>query len=186
MSIQPLQAAIASTKAVLANVTKDQLTLSTPCVSWKVADLVNHVVGSQYFFTAALNGEPPAGEAPDFASGDFVATFDQASATCVAAFSAEGALARTVKLPFGDMPAAAWAGLAATDTFTHGWDLAKATGQSTDLAPELAEGLLAASKQMIQPAFRGEDGKAPFTAERQAPEGAPAADRLAAFLGREV
>ena len=29
------------------------------------------------------------------------------------------------------------------DTFQHGWDLAKATGQDTDLDPELAAGLLA-------------------------------------------
>lgn len=185
MSIQPLQAAIASTKAVLANVTPEQMDLPTPCQSWKVSDLVNHVVGAQYFFKAALEGAPPS-EAPDFSAGDYRAAFDEGSAACAAAFSAEGALARTVKLPFGDMPAAGWAGLAATDTFVHGWDLAKATGQSTDLAPELAAGLLAASKQMIQPAFRGEDGKAPFTAERQAPEGASPADQLAAFLGREV
>jgi uncharacterized protein (TIGR03086 family) len=186
MSTQPLQAAIASTKAVLAGVTPDHLELPTPCASWKVKDLVNHMVGSQYFFKAALEGQPPAGEAPDFASGDFKAAFDDGSAACVAAFAADGALARTVKLPFGDMPAMAWAGLAATDTFAHGWDLAKATGQSTDLAPDLASGLLAASKQMIQPAFRGEDGKAPFGAERQAPAGASVADQLAAFLGREV
>ena len=186
MSTQPLQAAIASTKAILATVTPEQLDLPTPCASWKVSDLVNHIVGGQHFFTAALNGEAPAGEAPDFSSGDFNAAFDEAASACVAAFAVDGALARTVKLPFGDMPAMAWAGLAATDMFTHGWDLAKATGQSTDLAPELAAGLLAASKQMIQPAFRGEDGKAPFTAERTAPAGASAADQLAAFLGRDV
>ncbi len=115
-----------------------------------------------------------------------MAAFDEATAATVAAFSAEGALQKMVSLPFGQMPGAAWAGLATTDTFTHGWDLAKSTGQSTDLDPALAAQLLQASKMMIQPAFRGEDGKAPFTAEQPAPEGASAADQLAAFLGRTV
>lgn len=184
--IQGLQQAIASTRSVLANVTPDQLGGSTPCQSWNVAQLINHLVGAPYFFTNALNGTPPSGEAPDFAAGDFLAAFDAGTSACVEAFSAPGALGRNVKLPFGEMPGAAWLGLATTDTFTHGWDLAKATGQSTDLAPELAATLLEASKASIQPSFRGEDGKAPFTAEQQAPEGATAADRLAAFLGRSV
>ncbi len=186
MSIQPLQAAIASTRAVVAATTKDQLGASTPCASWKVSDLVNHIVGAQYFFTSALQGKPPSGDAPDFSAGDFLAAFDEASAACLAAFSADGAMTGMVKTPFAEMPGAAWAGLAATDCFTHGWDLAKATGQSTDLAPELAAGLLVGARQAIQPGFRGEDGKAPFTAELQAPDGASNADKLAAFLGRQV
>ena len=75
---------------------------------------------------------------------------------------------------------------ATTDTFTHGWDLARALGQSTDLAPDLAAGLLAGAKMAIPPSFRGEEGKAAFGAEQTAPDGACAADQLAAFLGRTV
>jgi uncharacterized protein (TIGR03086 family) len=76
-------------------------------------------------------------------------------------------------------------GLAITDTFVHTWDLAKATGQSTDLAPELAAVLLEQARASIQDSFRGPEG-APFGAEQTAPEGASNADRLAAFLGRSV
>ena len=39
---------------------------------------------------------------------------------------------RSVELPFGTLPMPAWMGIATTDVFMHGWDLAKATGQSTD------------------------------------------------------
>ena len=186
MSTQPLEAAIKSTRSVLASVTPDQLGIPTPCASWSVTDLINHVIGAQYFFASGATGEPPTEAGPDFASGDFVRSFDEASAICLAAFSSEGVMQKMLTLPFGQMPGAAVVGLAATDTFTHGWDLAKATGQSTDLAPELAAGLLAGARQSISPAFRGEDGKAPFTAEQPAPEGATNADRLAAFLGRNV
>ena len=73
--------------------------------------------------------------------------------------------------------------LATTDTFAHGWDLAKATGQSTDLDPELAEGLLANAP--IPDTFRG-DEPMPFGPQQEAPPGATAADRLAAYLGRKV
>lgn len=184
MSTQPLQQAIETTRAVLADVRADQMDAATPCASWKVSDVVNHVVGGQSFFAAALRGEPPAGDPPDFSQGDFLAAFDETSAECLAAFSSDGAMERTVTLPFGEMPGAAWLGLATTDTFTHGWDLAHATGQPTDLAPELAAALLAGSRASIQDSFRGEDGSAPFGAEQQAPPGASNADQLAAFLGR--
>lgn len=184
MSTQPLQAAIASTRAVLAATNADQLDADTPCASWKVRDLINHIIGAHGFFQAGVEGRAPS-DAGDPASGDFLAAFDEASAKSVAAFGAEGVLGQTLKTPIGPMPGAAFMGLAAVDTFVHGWDLAKATGQSTDLAPELAGGLLQGAKAAIQPGFRGPEG-APFGAEQQAPAGASKADELAAFLGRAV
>ncbi len=88
-------------------------------------------------------------------------------------------------LPFGTMPGSAFMGLATTDTFVHAWDLAKSTGQSTDLDPTMAAALLAQSKAAIQDSFRGPEG-APFGPEAEAPADASDADRLAAFLGRTV
>ena len=67
----------------------------------------------------------------------------------------------------------------------HGWDLAAATGQSTDLDPQLAAGLLAGAKQFITDAIRGPEPM-PFAAEQKVPSGATNADQLAAFLGRSV
>jgi hypothetical protein len=59
-----------------------------------------------------------------------------------------------------------------------------ATGQSTDLDPELATEQLAAVRQAVRPEFRG-PGK-PFGEEQPCPSGRPTADQLAAFLGRRV
>ncbi len=185
MSTQPLEAAIATTRSVLTSVDASQLGESTPCASWKVSELINHIVGGQYFFTAGIEGTPFATDSQDFSAGDFVAAFDDASAKCVAAFSADGAMAKMCTLPFGTMPGAAFAGLAATDTFVHGWDLAKATGQPTDLSPELAVGLLMGAKQGISDAMRGAEPM-PFGPQQTAPAGASKADELAAFLGRTV
>jgi uncharacterized protein (TIGR03086 family) len=185
MSTQPLEQAIATSRAVLGATSKDQLDLATPCASWNVRDLINHMIGAQYFFIAGVNGAPPTADDNDFAAGDFISAFDEASALSVAAFGAEGVMEKMLTLPFGTMPGSAFIGLAITDTLTHGWDLAKATGQSTDLAPELAAGVLAQARMSIQDTFRGPEG-APFGAEQSAPAGASNADQLAAFLGRTV
>lgn len=185
MSTQPLEQAIAVAKGVLANVNDDQMSAATPCASWDVAALINHMVGGQGFFAAAVNGQPPTAAEGDVTEGDYRAAFDAAGAECIAAFSADGAMDSIVKAPFGDMPAQAFMGLALTDTFQHAWDLAKATGQSTDLAPEMAEMLLSASRASISDNFRGDEG-APFGAEQPCDDHATAADRLAAFLGRSV
>ncbi len=185
MSTAPLEQAITSTRTVLAGVKPDQLDASTPSASWKVRELVNHIVGGQYFFIAGVEGAPQTRTGEDFSAGDFVAAFDEGSAKCVAAFQGDGVMAKTLTLPFGQMPGAAFVGLAATDTFTHGWDLAKATGQNTRLNDELAAQLLAGAKQAISPAFRGPE-PAPFGPEQEAPADACNADKLAAFLGRKV
>mgnify|MGYP001816067976 CR=1 FL=1 len=185
MSTQPLEQAISVASSVLENVDADQLSGATPCASWNVSELINHMVGGQAFFAACVNGETPSGDAPDFASGDFRAAFAEQSAACLAAFGAEGALAKMVTAPFGQMPAGAFMGLATTDTFQHAWDLAKATGQDTDLAPDLASGLVAQAKANISESFRGPEG-APFGPEQTADDDASPADQLAAFLGRAV
>ncbi len=185
MATEPLEQAIASTRTVLNGVSKDQLGQSTPCAQWKVSDLINHIVGAQSFFEAGAKGQSPAEGDADFAATDFVAAFDDAAQRSLAAFRAPGVMEKTLTLPFGQMPGSAFMGLASTDTFTHGWDLAKATGQSTDLAPELAAALLAGSRMAIQPSFRNPEGN-PFGPEQQAPAGACNADQLAAFLGRKV
>lgn len=187
MTTESLERAFASSRQVLAALTPDKLHDPTPCASWDVAALVNHMVGGAYWFAASMTGAPPEGDSPDFASGDFLASYDDAAGKAVAAFAAEGALGRTVTLPFGAMPGAAFLGLATTDAFTHGWDLAKAIGLDHGaLDPELATQLLAASEASIADAFRGDDGTRPFGPQQPAPDDAPPADRLAAFLGRRL
>lgn len=138
MSTQPLKMANASTRSVLANITADQLQNTSPCASWDVAGIINHIIAGQGFFVAGLTGQPASREEVDHSAGDFLTAYDAATQAAVDCFEADGALDGMVKMPFGEMPGRAVLSLAMTDTFTHGWDIAKATGQSTDLAPELA------------------------------------------------
>jgi uncharacterized protein (TIGR03086 family) len=154
-----------------------------------VRGLVNHIVGGTHWFAMNVNeggSSDDGNDVPDSTDGDYLATFDAGAKDAVAAFDAPGAQEKMLDLPFGKFPGAAFMGLATTDAFTHGWDLAKATGQETDLNPKLAAKLLEGAKASIPDQFRGADGKAPFGPVVEAPASASAADRLAAFLGRTV
>jgi uncharacterized protein (TIGR03086 family) len=186
-STEILERAFASTRGVLENVTPAQLDRSTPCASWDVRALVNHVVGGTHFFAASVRGDfQPSADAPDLAAGDFMAVYDDGVAQAVAAFGAPGNAEKMVTLPFGAFPGAVFMDLAATDAFTHGWDLARATGQSTDLDADLAAHLVAHAKATLPESFRGPDGKAAFGPRVEAPASASAVDQLVAFLGRSV
>lgn len=171
--------------AVLDRVTPDQLTLPTPCDNWTVAQLIDHLIGAQHWARCGMKGIEMTDTGEGASAGDFKATFADAAEQSLAAFREDGALDRTVNAGFGDMPATALLGMATTDTFTHAWDLATATGQDNDLAPELAAQLLEGARATISPAFRSEEGSI-FKPEQPAPEGTSAASQLAAFLGRAV
>ncbi len=187
MSADLLAQAFASTAGVLSGVDDQKLDGPTPCASWRVRELVNHIVGGATYFAVTVE----TGEAPttyggqDFCAADFVTEFNRGAARAVKAFEADGAMDKTLKLPFAELPGGVFINIASIDTFTHGWDLARATGQSTDLDPGLATQLLAFAEGFLPDALRGPDGQAPFGPKVEAPAGACPADRLAAFMGRQ-
>jgi uncharacterized protein (TIGR03086 family) len=152
--------------------------LPTPCADWKVSDLVDHVVGGNGW-VQQLAGREPA-PVPDDLPGAVAASADAAHAV----FAAPDGMSRMFELPFGTMPGAGFIGMRASDIFTHSWDLAKATGQSTNLDADLAAETLAAARERVQPSFRG-PGR-PFADEQPCASDRPVADQLAAFLGRHV
>jgi len=188
MGADMLAQAFASTAGVLAGVDAQQLDGATPCASWQVRELINHVVGGTFFFAVTVEtGVAPArGDETDFCAGDFVTEFNRGAARALTAFEADGAMDKTLTLPFAELPGSVFINIATIDTFTHGWDLARATGQPTDLDPELAAALLGFAQAFLSDAMRGSDGASPFGAQVEAPAGATPADQLAAFLGRHV
>jgi uncharacterized protein (TIGR03086 family) len=189
MSVDLLERTITSTGQILSRISPQELDHATPCASWNVRDLVNHIVGSTFWFAATVEtGFAPGTEndigGPDITGGDIMTEFAEGSRRAVAAFSAPGAMEKTLKLPFGEMPGAAFVMMAANDLFQHGWDLAKATAQATDLDPEVAEQLLGFVRAAIPETFRGPDRQAPFGPVVAVPETASVPDQLAGFLGR--
>lgn len=188
MSTADLELAVSTTATLMAKVGPDQLDAATPCASWKVRDVINHVVGWAYEFATVAEGGgfDPALLERDYASGDYTTAFAEAGAQLVAAFQAEGALTRPMSLMGSEMPGEFIMGIATTDIFTHGWDLARSLGVSTDLEPDLAARILERARQNISDQMRGEEGEAFFGPRVDVPDSAPPADQLAGFLGRRV
>ena len=186
VGVTELDGALRSTLAVLTKVGPGDLDAPTPCASWNVGELINHFVGTTRWWAAVVTGDDGAATAVDYAAGDYVAAYEENIRVTVAAFEADGVLGRTVRLPFGEFTGAVVLGMAATEGFTHGWDLARAIGYPADLDPGLAAGLLSQARLVTTDAYRGPDGQAPFGPVAQAPAGAGPADQLAAFLGRPV
>jgi uncharacterized protein (TIGR03086 family) len=188
MSTEGLAAAFASTRRIMEGVRADQFEKSTPCASWDVRRLINHIVGGSHWFAISTNAgaspEVDDTEETDYTAGDMLSAYDEGTTAALAAFGADGALTKMVKLPFGEFPGAAFMGLATMDHFIHGWDLARATGQAPDLDEAMAEELLAQARMMVPDQFRGPDPDAPFGPIVEIADSASASERLAAFLGR--
>jgi uncharacterized protein (TIGR03086 family) len=179
----PLTQAMQSTLEILTKVRPDDLAAPTPCASWDVRTLVNHFIGTARWWAAVMTGQDAPPDA-DYAAGDFVGAYQESIRVAVAAFAAQDALDKTVRLPFGEFTGTVVRDMAATDQFTHGWDLARAIGYPADLDSVLADRLLAQARRTVADSFRGPDGQAPFGPVVQAPGEVGSADQLAAFLGR--
>ncbi len=165
---------------VLVNVSPDQLGAPTPCSEWTIHDLIEHVIGgNERVGPWGGSSDEPAAR-PD----DLVAAHRAAAAAAHEVFARPDGMSTMFKLPFGEIPGQVFIGMRTSDVLTHAWDLAAATGQSTDLDPELATEQLAAVRAFVGPQFRG-PGK-PFGDEQPCSSERAPADQLAAFLGRKV
>jgi uncharacterized protein (TIGR03086 family) len=183
-----LGSALTSTLSILRKVERADLDKPTPCASWDVRALINHFISSARWWAAMVSVEdmPAAPEDVDYVADDFVAAYEESIRISLEAFGADGVAERIVTVPFGDFPGAVLEKFATTEQFTHGWDLARALGQDSDLVPDLAVALIAQAEVSVDSSMRGPDTVTPFGPIRQAPDGSSSADRLAAFLGREV
>ncbi|HZP30160.1 MAG TPA: TIGR03086 family metal-binding protein [Acidimicrobiia bacterium] len=180
--IEELRRAIDQTGRIVRAVTADQLDAPTPCAEWTVRALLQHTINVIDRVTGTITGD--TAEPVDLSSDleTFVAAYDRSAGASAAAWGEPGVLDRELVGPWGPTPGERICRLNLADTVVHGWDVARATGQSTaGFDPELAEAALAFMHQMMKPEFRG--GPA-FGPEVPVAADAPAYDRLAGFAGR--
>lgn len=182
MPTKLFEEAAAVFRSVLVEVRADQLDLPTPCAPLSVAELVEKAIGHQDWLRGALQGLQAPPEYAHLDPADYVEAFDKSAAAMIAELRTDGAMYRAVTVA----PSVTFSGsdvmvLAARSAFQYAWDLARATGQDTNLAPEVASELLTLSRTRLVPQ-RGPGGF--FGPEFVPEDGAPAADVLAGFLGR--
>jgi uncharacterized protein (TIGR03086 family) len=181
-----LERALDQAGAIIARVRPEQATLPTPCRSWDVRALVNHVVHDLRQFTASADGRSWEQHDDDVIGDDWAGAYRRAADSLLASWRRPGALERTVELPFGKVPARWRAHQQTANLAVHGWDIAKATGQPTDLDPEVGRLALDWGRQNLRPELRGDEasGRA-FGVEVPVGDEAPLYDRLAGFFGRD-
>jgi uncharacterized protein (TIGR03086 family) len=182
----------AATRRLIQGLRPEQWSAGTPCTEWDVHVLVGHLVGGDRMFAALASGDAPTLEvaiarrqASDPLGDDPLAAFDAAAAVVRATFCAPGCLEATHPSPLGDQTGEFMLHVRINEHLVHGWDLARCTRQSVDVLPaDLAERGLAMWRQALPAGVREPGGR--FASEQPAPEGAPAIDQLAAYLGRTV
>ncbi|WP_313409363.1 TIGR03086 family metal-binding protein [Aeromicrobium sp.] len=150
-------------------VNEDQWDAATPCSRWSVRDLVDHLVHLPTQFADMASGEKVDWAAPTPHHDDPAATFASHADALLTALSAH--------------PDSVPQGMVAGELAIHVWDLASALGRGTsELDPEVAETGFAFMSTALTDEQRGDA----FGPQAQAPSGANAYERLAAFAGREV
>ncbi len=170
---------------LVAQVGPDQWTAPTPCPSWDVRTLVNHVISEARWSVPLMAGRTIAEVGDrydgDQLDGDPAEAARDAAAQTELAFSRPSALDRTVDLSSGATPADEYLHQLLAEHLVHGWDLAVAIGADprldTDAVTECARW------------FRGRIGDYQrgrlVRAGVDAPPGADAQDELIAAFGRD-
>ncbi len=190
------RAAVAGLRPVLARITPADLPNPTPCAGWDLRALLEHVVGQDRGFAAAVRAAVDGGDvtASDFAprplgpspAADVTADLD----AVVAAFAAAAGVERPVLLAEFDvrLPLPVVAGMHLVDTLVHGWDVAAAldarAAYEAALDPDVVAAALAMAAQVPDDETRTAPG-APFGHPVAAPADASAWTRTLCLLGRD-
>ena len=143
--------ALAATRKVIAGIKPDQWHKSTPCAEWDVRELANHLIAGNWWAGELANGASidSVGDRldGDVLGADPLGAYDNSAAEAAAVFEREGAMSAPCAVSYGPVPGSIYCGHRFIDVFVHGWDLAKATGQSTDLDLDL----VAACLEVVRP-----------------------------------
>jgi uncharacterized protein (TIGR03086 family) len=167
---------------VIAGIPEARRGAPTPCADYDVEHLTAHLVKGVRW-TADLPGggttDPLADPEPDLRGVPLPDAFRAVAADVRAAWS-EADLERKFVMPFVEITGEGLIQYLIVELLGHGWDLATATGQPADAGEDLAEAGLRVARDLGE-VLRSPGMMGPAV---QVPAGAPAMDRLAAYLGR--
>jgi uncharacterized protein (TIGR03086 family) len=196
-----LDAAINETGRIIAAITPDQLHGPTPCDEFDVERLLGHLTMALQRTAAAGRGEAPdtwpTGPTP-CPDGDWAALWSATADEAREGWADASKLERPTTLPWGTFPGAKALGVYTSEVVVHGWDLARATGQTPDFDDATVDGGFAAFRPQMPAEGRQQvlDGIAamfpegvevdlPFALAKPVASDAPLLDQLVAWAGRD-
>ena len=137
------RSALEATRRYVVGIGAEQWSQPTPCNGWNVHDLLNHIVAGNLWAGELAGGRTIAdvGSAldGDVVGADPIASYDASVEVATSAFEAPGALDAPCAVSYGPVPGSVYAGHRFIDVLIHGWDLASATGQPSDLDQQLVD-----------------------------------------------
>ena len=169
---------------VLDGIRDDQLTASTPCSEWNVQNLVIHNIKVTGFAQGIIRGNNSvnamdvSGPLPSEGAQD---AFVAGTNGVLDLLKNSSDLGEVIETPFGSMPIANFIMFPTLDILIHKWDLAKGTGQNTDIDAGLAEAVYG----VLQTAAESGRQFGIFAAEVEVPMSASIQNKLLAISGRK-
>jgi uncharacterized protein (TIGR03086 family) len=183
--LELLDSAVSYALACAALGTAQLLRRPTPCPSWDLATLLDHVSDSIAVLHQAITaGGASASSAPPGYPGpgpDPVARLRGQAARLLAACAGAGPAERRVAIWDRELTASMVAVTGAIEIAVHGWDISVACGAGRPVPPGLAAVLLPIAPLLITPGTR----PGLFADPVRLPGPASLGDQLVAFLGRQ-
>ncbi len=165
---------------LVAGVGDEQLGGPTPCPDWTVADLLAHVAQFTAVFTA--NARRQEVRPPDELADDWRVALPRDLTELAQAWREESAWHGRVAAGGVEMDASANAVVAIEELTTHGWDLARATGQDLDVDDARLDEV---DRFFALFAPQIASGQGPFGPPVEAPESSSRLQRTIARTGRD-
>lgn len=157
---------------------------ATPCNDWDLRTLARHFVGTTGAFVRAgrdraLDPDDPWGAQATLPEPDWADRLAGQVEAMAAAWSQPDAWSGSIE--GAPMPAAAVAELGLIELLLHGWDVARATGQSLAVSDALGAELLRCLEPTLEQGRQMEVYGSPVSV----PDGTPAFSRALALSGRD-
>lgn len=176
-------------KRLLEGITDEQLSAPTPCESTPVAGLLDHLMGLTLAFrdAAAKTSGPDSGKASASAADldpDWRTLLPQRLDELAAAWKDPAAWQGMTWAGGVELPAEVMGGVAVDELVLHGWDLARATGQSFSADPASTQACFEFTSAMSKP---GEEAarEGLFGPVVEVADDAPMLERALGFSGRD-
>src|SRR5262252_2257390 len=177
--------ALDHTGRIVAGIPADRWQSATPCDGWDVHGLLNHLVAGNLWAAELAAGQTIAGVGDrldgDVLGNDPAGAYAASADAAAAVFRKPGAMDAPCAVSYGPVPGAVYAGHRFIDVFVHGWDLAVATGQDTNLDPAL----MRACHEVIEPQVAAFRAAGALGEEQPVPPDATDQQRFLAMLGRK-
>ncbi len=174
---------------IVSGITAADLDQATPCRTYDVAGLIDHIVEAGHRAAALGRGQapPPGDNSRHVELSDAPGELRRAAEDAAQAWADDARLSSKFTMPWGEeYTGATLVDMYLAELAAHAWDLARASGQMHELDPSIAAAALEGARAMIKPEYRNlvEPGS-PYAEEVPPRPGADDWERLAAFMGRD-